>query len=107
MYALIDISNQMLEDSAFDHAGASLRKAGLAVGAERLRMAVCSGSLVALEWPHPYGDQTFATQEGRRADDPQGSFAGRCAEKTRIYLPKGRVSLRFGKTHRWFHDAES
>lgn len=31
MYALIDISNQMLEDSAFDHAGASLRKAGLAV----------------------------------------------------------------------------
>jgi hypothetical protein len=29
MYALIDISNQMLEDSAFDHAGASLRKAGL------------------------------------------------------------------------------
>ena len=39
MYALIDISNQMLEDSAFDHAGASLRKAGLAVGAERLRTA--------------------------------------------------------------------
>jgi hypothetical protein len=33
MYALIDISNQMLEDSAFDHAGASLRKAGLAVPA--------------------------------------------------------------------------
>jgi len=31
MYALIDISNQMLEDSAIDHAGASLRKAGLAV----------------------------------------------------------------------------
>src|SRR4029453_5481707 len=31
MYALIDISNQMLEDSAFDHAGALLRKAGLAV----------------------------------------------------------------------------
>ena len=31
MYALIEISNQMLEDSAFDHAGASLRKAGLAV----------------------------------------------------------------------------
>jgi hypothetical protein len=31
MYALIDISNQMLEDSAFDHAGASRRKAGLAV----------------------------------------------------------------------------
>ena len=31
MYALIDISNQMLEDSAFDHARASLRKAGLAV----------------------------------------------------------------------------
>ncbi len=31
MYALIDISNQMLEDGAFDHAGASLRKAGLAV----------------------------------------------------------------------------
>jgi hypothetical protein len=31
MYALIDISNQMLEDSAFDHAGASLRKAGLAI----------------------------------------------------------------------------
>jgi hypothetical protein len=31
MHALIDISNQMLEDSAFDHAGASLRKAGLAV----------------------------------------------------------------------------
>ena len=25
MYALIDISSQMLEDSAFDHAGASLR----------------------------------------------------------------------------------
>jgi hypothetical protein len=24
MYALIDISNQMLDDSAFDHAGASL-----------------------------------------------------------------------------------
>ena len=38
VYALIDISNQMLEDSAFDHAGASLRKTGLAVGAERLRM---------------------------------------------------------------------
>jgi hypothetical protein len=33
MHALIDISNQMLEDSAFDHAGASLRKAGLAVAA--------------------------------------------------------------------------
>jgi hypothetical protein len=31
MYALIDISKQMLEDSAFDHAGASLRKAGLAI----------------------------------------------------------------------------
>ena len=31
MYALIDISKQMLEDSAFDHAGSSLRKAGLAV----------------------------------------------------------------------------
>ena len=31
MYALIEISNQMLEDSAFGHAGASLRKAGLAV----------------------------------------------------------------------------
>jgi hypothetical protein len=31
MHALIDISNQMLEGSAFDHAGASLRKVGLAV----------------------------------------------------------------------------
>ena len=31
MHASIDISNQMHEDSAFDHAGASLRKAGLAV----------------------------------------------------------------------------
>ena len=31
MYALIDISNQMLEDSAFDHAGASLGKTGLAL----------------------------------------------------------------------------
>jgi hypothetical protein len=31
MYALIDISNLMLDDSAFDHAGVSLRKAGLAV----------------------------------------------------------------------------
>ena len=31
MYALIDISNQMLEDSAFDHAGASLEQTGLAV----------------------------------------------------------------------------
>jgi hypothetical protein len=35
MYALIDISNQMLEDSAFDHAGASLRKSGLAVAINR------------------------------------------------------------------------
>jgi hypothetical protein len=33
MYALIEISNQMLEDSAFDHSDASLRKAGLAVPA--------------------------------------------------------------------------
>jgi hypothetical protein len=31
MHALIDIPNQMVEDSAFDHADASLRKAGLAV----------------------------------------------------------------------------
>ncbi len=31
MNALIDISNQILEDRTFDHAGASLRKAGLAV----------------------------------------------------------------------------
>ena len=31
MYALIDISNQLLEGSAFGHAGASLRKTGLAV----------------------------------------------------------------------------
>jgi hypothetical protein len=31
MHALIEISNQMLEGSAFDHAGASLRKAGIAV----------------------------------------------------------------------------
>ncbi len=31
MYALVDISNQMLEDGAFDHAGATLRKSGLAV----------------------------------------------------------------------------
>ena len=29
MYALIEISNQMLEDSAFDHAGRHLRKTGL------------------------------------------------------------------------------
>lgn len=48
MYALIDISNQMLEDSAFDHAGASLRKAGLAVGAERLRMAGSCQSIFLL-----------------------------------------------------------
>ena len=46
MYALMEISNQMLEDSAFDHAGASLRKAGLAVGAERLRMADGGSALI-------------------------------------------------------------
>jgi hypothetical protein len=38
MYALIDISNQMLEDSAFDPAGASLRKAGLAVAINEMRV---------------------------------------------------------------------
>ena len=43
MYALIDISNQMLEDSAFDHAGASLRKAGLAVAAARCHLLACWG----------------------------------------------------------------
>ena len=43
MYALIDISNQMLEDSAFDHAGASLRKAGLAVAAARCHPLACWG----------------------------------------------------------------
>ena len=40
MYALIDISNQMLEDSAFDHAGASLRKAGLAINEMLKRRSV-------------------------------------------------------------------
>jgi hypothetical protein len=30
MYALIEISNQMLEDSAFDHAGAATWQAAIA-----------------------------------------------------------------------------
>ena len=47
MYALIEISNQMLEDSAFDHAGPSLRKAGLAVAINEmlaLNSCRCSAS---------------------------------------------------------------
>jgi hypothetical protein len=40
MYALIEISNQMLEDSAFDHAG---RHSGSSVAASR------NGSVVA-QW---------------------------------------------------------
>ena len=53
MYGLIDISNQMLEDSAFDHAGVSLRKAGLAVGAERLLMAFRKADLDEFNRPDP------------------------------------------------------
>ena len=53
IHALIEISNQMLEDRGFDHAGASLRKTGLAEAidemierrcvAERLRRDPVSG----------------------------------------------------------------
>jgi hypothetical protein len=31
LHGLIDISNRMIDDSAFDHAAASLRRAGLSV----------------------------------------------------------------------------
>ena len=57
MYALIDISNQLLEDRAFDHAGASLRKAirWLAWGVDeaslpssRTRSAIATWSTLAV-----------------------------------------------------------
>lgn len=50
LYALIEISNQMLEDSAFDHAGASLRKTGLALVVDEMlkrRSRSRNGSVVA------------------------------------------------------------
>jgi hypothetical protein len=76
VYALIDISNQMLEDSAFDHAGASLRKAGLAAAINEIlkRRSVA-------EWicrgPVP-------GREMRAADEEQFDLCGRLVEPARL-----------------------
>ena len=76
MYALIDISNQMLEDSAFDHAGASLQKAGLAVAINEMlkRRSVA-------EWLRC---GPVAGCEMRVADEEQFDLCGRLVEPAQL-----------------------
>ena len=88
MYALIDISNPMLEDSAFDHAGASLRKAGLAVAinemlkrrsvAEWLRRGPVAGCEMRVA-----DEEQAAGAEQASAWRPTPRRAGRCGAKLR------------------------
>ena len=76
MYSLIDISNQMLEDGAFDHAGASLRKTGLAVAINEMlkRRSVA-------EWLRR---GPVAGCEMRVADKEQFDLCGRLVEPAQL-----------------------